>query len=122
MLRPGQLRQDGVCLASVHNLHQRATVHAEGDRECRGLPRVALQLSLFDAAAAPPDLLHRQEAAGGLVDVHDAVCADAIGAHKPAQLDEERWRTAAQCCGALSSTWRASRSTGACHASVASPR
>ena len=80
-LRPGMLQQDGVCLASVHDLHQhvqRATVHAEDDRECRGLLRVALYLSLFDAAAAPPDLVHRQEAAGLLVDVHDAVCADAI--------------------------------------------
>ena len=53
------------------------------------LPCVALQLSSFDAAAAPPHLMHRQEAAGGLVDVHDAVCADAAGAHQPAQLDEE---------------------------------
>ena len=40
-----------------------STIHAEGDREYLGLPRVALQLSLFDAAAAPPDLTHRQEAA-----------------------------------------------------------
>ena len=41
VLRPRLLRQDGVCLARVHDLHQhlqRATVHAEGDRECRGLP------------------------------------------------------------------------------------
>ena len=56
-LRPGLLKQNGVCLASVHDLHQRvqrATVHAESDRECRGLPRVALQLSLLDAAAAHP--------------------------------------------------------------------
>ena len=55
-LRPGLLRQDGVCLASVYDLHQhvqRSTVHAEGDRERRRLPRVALQLSLFHAAAAP---------------------------------------------------------------------
>ena len=65
VLKPGPLKQDGVCLARVHDLHQhvqRATVHAEGDRECRGLLRVALQLSLFDAAAAPPDPMHRQEA------------------------------------------------------------
>ena len=44
-LRPGLLRQDGLCLARVHDLHehvQRATVHTEGHRECRGLPRVAL--------------------------------------------------------------------------------
>ena len=66
--------------------------HAEGDRECRGLPRVALQLGLFDAAAAPPDLRRRQEAAGRLLDVHDAVCADAIGAQQPTQLDEEPMR------------------------------
>ena len=80
-LRPGLLRQDGVCLAGVHDLHQhvqRATVHAEGDRERRGLFCVALQLGLLLAAAAPADLMHRQEAAGGLVDVHDAVCADCV--------------------------------------------
>ena len=53
VLRPGLLRQDGVCLARVHDLH-RTTVHSEGDRECRGLSRFALQLSLFEAAAAPP--------------------------------------------------------------------
>ena len=50
------LGQDGVCLDRLHDQYvQRATVHAEGDRERRGLPRVALQLSLFDVAAAPPD-------------------------------------------------------------------
>ena len=59
----------------------RATVHAEGDRECRGLLCVALQLSLFDAAAAPPDLTHLKEAARSLVDVHDAVCADCVLVH-----------------------------------------
>ena len=55
-LRPGLLRQDGVCLVRVYDLHQhvqRATVHSEGDRECRGLLCVDLQLGLFDAAAAP---------------------------------------------------------------------
>ena len=67
-------------------------VQAEGDRECRGLLRVALYLSLFDAAAAPSGLMHREEAARGLVNVHDAVCADAIGAHLPAQFDEEPLR------------------------------
>ena len=44
-LWPGMLRQDGVCLVRVHDLHQhvqRATVQAEGDRECRGLRCVAL--------------------------------------------------------------------------------
>ena len=51
-----------------------------------------VQLSVFDAAVAPPDLLHRQEAARGLVDVHDAVCADATGADQPAQLDEQPGR------------------------------
>ena len=94
-LRPGLLGQDGVCLAGVHDLHQhvqRATVHAEGDCECRGLPRVALQLSLFDAAAAPPDLMHRPEAARGLVDVHDSVCGDSVLIHQPAQLDEQLMR------------------------------
>ena len=54
-------------------------VHAEGDRECRGLLGVALQLGLFDAAAAP-------------VDVHDAVCAGSVLAHQPAQLDEQPMR------------------------------
>ena len=89
VLWPGLLRQDGVCLARVHDLHKhvhRATVHAEGDL------RVTLQLSLFDTAAAPPDLTHRQEDAKRLVDVHDAVCADAKGAHEPAQLDEQPMR------------------------------
>ena len=66
----------------------RATVHAEGDRE-RGTLCFALQLSLFDAAAAPPDLMHREEATGGLVDVHEAVCADCVLVHQPAQLDEQ---------------------------------
>ena len=64
-LLPGLLRQDGVCPARLHDLHQHvqsATVHAEGDRECRGLLGVALQLSLLHATA-PPDLLHREEPA-----------------------------------------------------------
>ena len=64
-------------------------VQAEGDRECRGLLRVALYLSLFDAAAAPSGLMHREEAARGLVNVHDAVCADSVLVHEPAQLDEQ---------------------------------
>ena len=54
-LWPGLLRQDSLCLARLHDLHQhikRATVHAEGDRECLGLLCVALQLGLLDAAAA----------------------------------------------------------------------
>ena len=34
-------------------------------------------------------LMHRQEAAGGLVDVHDAVCAGSVLVHEPAELDEE---------------------------------
>ena len=45
MLWQGLLRKDGICLASVHDLHQhahRATVRAESDRECRGLSRVAV--------------------------------------------------------------------------------
>ena len=83
VLWPGLLKQDGGISKAPH---------AEGDRECRGLPRVALQLGLFDAAAAPPDLRRRQEAAGRLLDVHDAVCADAIGAQQPTQLDEEPMR------------------------------
>ena len=33
--------------------------------------------------------MHRQEAARGLVDVHDAVCADCVLVHKPTQLDEQ---------------------------------
>ena len=48
---------------------------------------VALQLGLFDAAAAPPDLMHREAATRSLVDVHDAVYADCVCAHQPAQLD-----------------------------------
>ena len=88
-LRPGPLLQDGVCLARLHDLHQHVQRAAEGGGECRGLLRVALQLSLFNAAAAPPDLMHRQEAAGRVVDVHDAVCADSVIVRQPAQLDEE---------------------------------
>ena len=55
---------------------------------CRGLLCVALQLSLFDAAAAPPNLF-REEPATRLVDVHDVVSADSVLVHHPAQLDEE---------------------------------
>ena len=55
----------------------------------RPLPRVALQLGLLDATAAPADLMHREKAARGLVDVDDAVCADCVLVHEPAQLDEE---------------------------------
>ena len=90
VLWSGLLRQDGVCLARVHDLHQcvqGATVHADGDRECHGIPRVALQLSLFDAATAPPDLMHRQEAVRSLVDVHDTV--HSVLVHGPAELDEQ---------------------------------
>ena len=84
------LRQDGVCLGSVYDQHvQRATVHAEGDRERRGLLCVALQLGLLHAATAPPDLLNRQEPAGRLVHVHDAVCAGRVLVHEPAELDEQ---------------------------------
>ena len=61
------------------------TAHAEGDCECRRL----LQLSLLHAAAAPSNVMHREETARGLVDVHDAVCADSVLVHEPAQLDEE---------------------------------
>ena len=39
--------------------------------------------------AAPPYLMHPQEAAGCLIDVHDAVCADSVLVHQPAQLEEE---------------------------------
>ena len=100
-LRPGLLWQDGVCLARVHDLHehvQQATVHAEGGSERRGLPRVALQLSLLHAAAAPSNVMHWEETARGLVDVHDAVCADSVHVHEPAEQGR----------GAPSSTWRAS--------------
>ena len=44
--------------------------HAEGDRECRCLLGIALQLGLLHPAVAPPRLVHREEAARGLVDVH----------------------------------------------------
>ena len=79
----------------MHDLHQhvqRATVHAEGDGKRRGLFCVALQLGLFLAAVAPSGLMHRQEAARGLVNVDDAVCADGVLVHEPAQLDEEAVR------------------------------
>ena len=86
---------DGVCLAGVYDLHQhaqRTTVHAEGDRECPGLHRIAMQLSLLHAKAAPPDLLHKEEPARRLVDAHDAVSADTMLVHQRAQLDEEPLR------------------------------
>ena len=91
---PGMLGQDGVCLAGVYELHQyvqRNTVHAEGDRDCRGLlPSHCPAAELASpATAAPPDLLHRQEPARRLVGVHDAVSADSVLVHQPAQLDEE---------------------------------
>ena len=45
------LWQDGVCLGRLHDQHvQRAMVHAEGDRDCRGLLGVAPQLGLLHAA------------------------------------------------------------------------
>ena len=33
--------------------------------------------------------MHLQEAARSLVDVHDAVCADCVLIHEPAQFDEQ---------------------------------
>ena len=33
--------------------------------------------------------MHREEASRGLVNVHDAVCADSVLVHEPAELDEE---------------------------------
>ena len=50
---------------------------------------LVLQFSFFHAAAAPPDLTHRQEAAGSLVDVRDSVCTDSALVHQPAQPDEQ---------------------------------
>ena len=97
MLRPGLRRQDGVCPTRLRDLHQhvqRATIHAEGNRECRGFFSVALQLRLFDAPATPPDVMYRQEAAGRLVNVHDAIRADVTLAHQPTQLDEQQVRVA----------------------------
>ena len=113
-LRPGLLGQDGVRLARVLDLHQnvqRATVHAEGDCERRGLLCVPLQLGMFRAAAVPSGLMHREKAARSLVNVDDAVCVDSVLVHEPAELDEEAMRVgplAEQGCGAPSSTWRAS--------------
>ena len=56
---------------------------------------VALQLGLLRAAVAPADLMHREEAARGLVDVDDAVCADSVLLNEPAQLDEQSMRVGA---------------------------
>ena len=94
-LRPGLLGQDGVCLSRVHDLHhhvQRATVHAEGDCERRGLLCVHLLLGMLRAAAAPFCLMHREKAARGLANVDDAVCADSVLVHEPAEIDEEAMR------------------------------
>ena len=33
--------------------------------------------------------MHRQEAAGGLVDVHDAVCVGSVLVHEPPELDQQ---------------------------------
>ena len=44
---------------------------------------------MLHAEAAPPDLMHRQEPVGRVVDVHDAVCADSVLVHRPEQLDDE---------------------------------
>ena len=65
-LRPGLLRQYGVCLARVHDLHQhvqRATVHAEGDRDCRGLLCVALLAGPASRRGGPT----RSDAPGSLL-------------------------------------------------------
>ena len=43
-------------------------------------------------AAGPASCRGRPEAARGLVNVHDAVCADSVLLHEPAQLDEEQVR------------------------------
>ena len=50
----------------------------------------------FLAAAAPSGLTHREEAARRLVNVDDAVCADCVRVHEPAELGEE-----AMCVGVL---------------------
>ena len=115
------LGQDGVCLDRLHDQYvQRATVHAEGDRECRGV------LGVLPTAgpASRRGLMHRQEAAGGLVDVHDAVCADCVLVHKPTQLDEQPVRVGVLLPRAVE-LFRALGgllSSGACHARAASPR
>ena len=79
-------------MQDLHQHVQWATVHAESDRERRGLLYVPLQLGMLRAAAAPPDLMHQQEPAGRLVDVYDAVCADSVLVHEPAELLEEAMR------------------------------
>ena len=88
VIQPRLLQQNGVCLASVYDLNGmsswprsmlKATVNVVA----------SFALPCSDAAAAPPELMHRQEAAGRLVDVHDAVCAGSVLVHQPAQLDEE---------------------------------
>ena len=78
-------------------------VYAEGDCECRGLFGVALQLSLFDAAAAPPDLTHRQEAAGRLVNVHDRSAPTACLSISQHSLMNSRCVLACCCSGLWSS-------------------
>ena len=94
-LRPGLLRQDGVLstprarfctsMSSGPRSMLKATVNVVASL-C-----VAQQLGLLHTTAtvAPPDLMHWEGAARGLVDVHDAVCADCVLVHEPAQLDEQ---------------------------------
>ena len=110
-LRPGPVRASRR-LSCVHDLHQhvqRATVHAEGDCERRGLLCVALQLGLLRAAAAPSGLMHWEKTARRLINVDDAVCANSVIVHEPAQLDEEPVRVGLLQSRAVahSSTWRA---------------
>ena len=87
VLRPGLLLR--LCYPGARSAPACPVGHDPCGSECRGVLRVALQLCLFDAAAAPPDLMHWQEPARGLVDVHDAVSTDCVLVHEPAELDEE---------------------------------
>ena len=68
--------------------------------------------------------MHWQEAAGRLIDVHDAVCADSVLVHRPAQLDGQPVRVGVLLLRAVALF----QALGgrlvpqiACHAKVASP-
>ena len=84
--------------------HLRAAVRVEGDRERRGNPR-ALRLSLFDAATAPPDLVQWLETTGGLVDVHDVVCADSVRTHQSVQYNLMKSRDVLTCYCTTAQNW-----------------
>ena len=54
--------------------------------------QIVLKCLYLARIGRPADLMHGEEAAGRLVDVHDGVCAGSVLVHEPEQLDEEPLR------------------------------